>query len=451
MSEGPRPGSRSERHQRRGARGRRESAGGPPAADRQRVPVIEPLRPEPARSERRAQQRVGRRRQRTRISIALVVVIALVVAAAGAAIYRRHRKAATTSPHVKARTQRTLLLEIPSPDGDAIASALFATDPATGNASIVLVPARMLSQVPGFGSASFGEALKFGGAQLANDTLANQLGVIIDDGWVATQADLAALVDGVAGVDVEVDTELPGGKESSDVVLRPGQQHLGGQAAAAFATYGIPGQPELGRLTRFQLVLAALLDKLPKKAAQITPLVPVPKRQAGSTATRPDAIAQSLQLLAQARAVQQLTYKPIPVIDIDNGSDTETTRADPDQLAALVQADLAGSVPANDFRPDNRIVVRNGVGTAGVGQSVTRRLNAAGFSVVQTGNADNFDYKLSQVLIFDSGDRAVSEGEAVAAALGLLADRVEVSVDQQSVADVIVTIGADYVPTPPAG
>jgi hypothetical protein len=162
-------------------------------------------------------------------------------------------------------------------------------------------------------------------------------------------------------------------------------------------------------------------------------------------------IAETLRRLAEARAAQKLTYTVVPVTDIDNGSDEETTRVDPEQLTALVAAELAGSVPANEFRPDNRVVVRNGVGTTGIGQSVTRRLNAAGFSVVQTGNADNFNYKTTQVLIFDSSDRSVSEGEAVAAALGLSADTVEVSDVEQSVADVIVTIGADYTPSGSAG
>jgi len=190
-----------------------------------------------------------------------------------------------------------------------------------------------------------------------------------------------------------------------------------------------------------------VLDKLPKTGPEITALLP-----AAAVASAPPArVAETLQQLAQAKAAQKLTYKVVAVTDIDDGSDLETTRVDGPQLAALVAAELAGSVPANAYRPDNRIVVRNGVGTAGIGQTVTRRLNAAGFSVVQTGNADNFDYKTTQVLIFDSGDRAVSEGEAVAAALGLSADAVEVSDVEQSVADVIVTVGADFVPGSPAG
>lgn len=441
MTEGPRPGSRSERHlprrERRRARRAAEAPAAAPAAPM--PPVIEALRPEPPRSARRAQQRVGRRRRLGRGVLVALLVVAIVGAAGTAFLVLRNRDAAGDGgKSAPTRTQSTLLVQIPGPTtGDAVASALLVTDPAAASGSVILVPSRMLSQIPGHGSSVFGEALALGGVQLSQDALANQLGVVVDRAWLLKTAELAALVDSMGGVEVEVDVDLPGGPQSSEVVLRPGRQLLGGAAAAAFATYGLEGQPELGRLTRFQVVLVAVLDKLPKTAPEIAQLL------AGAPGTAAP-VAESLRLLAAARAVQKLAYKVIPVTDIDSGSDEETTRVDPDQLAALVAAELAPSVPPNAFRPENEVVVRNGVGTAGLGQSVTRRLNAVGFVVVQSGNADTFGYARSQVAIFDSTEESVQRGEAVAAALGLTPEAVEVSDLQQSVADVIVTIGADY-------
>lgn len=433
-----RPGSRSERHQRGRGKASRGEAAAP--AGQTRVPIIEPLRPEPPRSSRRADARAGKRRRRTRIALSLVVVLGLI---AGGVTWRlnQSRRPETAKREVaKARTQRTLLLQIPAPAGAALVSVLLVTDAEAGAGAVVLVPTRMLSQVPGFGSAVFGEALKLGGddgPQLAKDTLTNQLGVIVDESWVVTASALGSLVDAVGGVDVAVDVDLPGDATSSDVALRQGQQNLRGTEAAAFATYGVTGQPELGRLNRLQLVLAGVLDKLAQAPVQTT-IIPGP-------------VADALRLLATARAAQQLSYKVVPVTDVDSGSDQETTRIDSAPLAELVASVLAGSVPANEFRPDNRVVVFNGVGNPAVGQSVTRRLNAAGFVIEKTSNADNFNYSQSQVLIFDSGDRAVARGEAVAVALGLSVDVVEASEDQQDVADVIVTIGADYLSAAASG
>ena len=442
MTDDGRPGSRSERHQRGRAKGRRaEDASsprtvpsGPPF-----VPVIEPLRPPPARSERRADQRADKRRRRTRASLALIVVGALIAGGLGWAIYQRQKTKPPVANVIPARSQRTVLLQVPAPSGDALAAALLVTDTTSTDGVVLLVPSRMLSQVPGFGAAPFGEALKLGGDQgplLSQDALANQLGVIIDESWAVSAAALAGLVDAVGGVDVLVDVDLPGGEASSNITLRQGQQVLPGPEAAAFATYGVPGQPELGRLTRFQQVLRGVLDKLVATPLQSTAI--------------PRPVADSLNQLAKAQAAQQLSYKVLPVTDIDNGSDLETTRLDPAQLAPVLEV-LAASVPANEFRPNNRVVIFNGAGNPAVGQSVTRRLNAAGFRVEKTGNADNFNYERSQILIFDSGDRAVAAGEAVASALGLSADQVEMSVEEQDVADVFVTVGSDYAAGPPAG
>ncbi|MEO6715123.1 MAG: LCP family protein [Mycobacteriales bacterium] len=410
------------------------------------MPVIEPLRREPARTARR-QQRVGRRRKRGQVVLALVLLAALLAGAAAYFVLRPGGVDGTTKSAADTRSQRTLLLQIASPGEGATVAVLLATDSKTDAASLVLVPALMLSQVPGHGTAAFGEAHALGGPQLSQDTLANQLGLIIDRTWTLTPGELAQLVDSVGGIDVAVDIDLPGGTESSGIALRSGQQVLNGPAAAAFATYAADNAPELARLMRLQVVLLGLLEKLPKTTGEISALLPAGQSAAGPA---PHTVADALRALDEARLDKKLTYKVVPVADVDVGIDEETTRLDTDKLAAMIAPDLTASVPDNAFRPNNRVVVRNGVGTAGIGQSVTRRLNAAGFAVVQTGNADTFDYKTTEVLIFAEADEAVGAGDAAAAALGLTGDAVKISDTEQSVADVIINVGADYAELPAA-
>lgn len=370
----------------------------------------------------------------------LVVVLVLVGAGAAYRVFRPDNALPAATPPVKVRTQHTLLLQIPAANGDAIASALLVTDRATSQASIVLIPSRFVTQIPGYGSAVFGEALRFGGPLLSKETLANQIEIIVDDALLLSPEALAALVDSVGGVTVDVDVDLPGGDESSKITLPAGQdQHLAGPQAAAFAMYGVDGQPELGRLSRVQAVLTGVLDQLVANGVEIDSVIPT------SAATPTATVTESLRLLAKAREAQTLSYQVIPVSDIDVGDDSETTRIDTAQLTPMIAAELAGSVPLNEFRPDNRVIVFNGVGTAGIGQSVTRKLNAVGFRVVKTSNAEAFDVKTTQVLIFDNSDRTVRLGEAVARALGLAEDAVEVSDITQDAAEVLIYVGADYV------
>jgi hypothetical protein len=88
-----------------------------------------------------------------------------------------------------------------------------------------------------------------------------------------------------------------------------------------------------------------------------------------------------------------------------------------------------------------RVIVYNGVGTPGVAGAAARQLIRAGFRVVDSKNADRFDYKTTRILLYH-GTKA--DADRVREALGVGAIAVES--EAQDVADIILIIGADYVP-----
>lgn len=460
------PGSRSERHQRRRKTGGRTTDGSAPprtphtlpsrsstapgTATRGAVvppPVIEPLRPEPPRRARRSGQRADRRVRRRRIltvvGSALGVVLLVVAAVFAVDRLRGDAKGEGTKP----RTQRTVLLQIPADDGTAQVGALIATDPETGRAAVMLLPSRVLTEVPGHGDTTFGRALALGGADLSRDTLANLMGVIVDGTWTLTAPGLQAMVDEVGGVIVDVDADVTRKDKDgvTEVLLKAGaQQTLDGESAVRFATFVAPDEQELARLPRLQAVLEGLVERLPKTAPAVSALLP---GTAGSVASVPPAtLAEQLMALADARRREAMSPAVLPVSEVDAGGEQVTYRLEQVELDNLVQKDFAGSVPENPFGSKNRVLIRNGVGTAGLGQSVTRKLLPAGFRVVGTGNAPTFDHEKTVVLVFDSADEDVELGQRVAEVLGVSDDAVQLSDIDQTVADVIVIIGRDYKP-----
>ena len=128
---------------------------------------------------------------------------------------------------------------------------------------------------------------------------------------------------------------------------------------------------------------------------------------------------------------------PLPVKPIDLGGSTyfEPQR---DQIADLLFQ--WWGVTANGDAAV-RVIIYNGVGTPGIGGLAAQQLISAGFRVVDTKNADNFDY-LTTTIVVQSG--RLEHGQAVRDALGV-GDVMQQSSDQD-VADVIVIIGQDYVP-----
>jgi len=88
-----------------------------------------------------------------------------------------------------------------------------------------------------------------------------------------------------------------------------------------------------------------------------------------------------------------------------------------------------------------RVIVYNGVGTPGLAGLASQQLIRTGFHVVNSGNAENFDYKTTLILLYH-GTRA--DAEAVRGILGT--GEIKVQSAPQELTDLIVIIGADYRP-----
>jgi hypothetical protein len=130
---------------------------------------------------------------------------------------------------------------------------------------------------------------------------------------------------------------------------------------------------------------------------------------------------------------------------IDTGIETVNYRLDREAAAEAVTARFSGSLPPARAQGGGEVLVQNGVGTPGLGQSARERLVDAGFTFVGGGNAASFGRATSVVVIPDADPDSRQLGRAVAAALGLPAAAVKVADRGQSVADAVVILGEDFV------
>ncbi len=131
-------------------------------------------------------------------------------------------------------------------------------------------------------------------------------------------------------------------------------------------------------------------------------------------------------------ALVPLTVKPITL-----GSQTyfEPQRS---ELADLVES--WWGVKLSEAKT-TRLIVYNGAGNPGIAGEAAQQLIRGGFRVVDTKNADKFDYKETQIVV---QDKDMTAGEAVRKVLGT--GKVIDQPSDQDVADVIVIIGKDYKP-----
>lgn len=135
---------------------------------------------------------------------------------------------------------------------------------------------------------------------------------------------------------------------------------------------------------------------------------------------------------------ESVAVVPMPVKPITLGNQTyfEPQR---DQIADLVETWWGVRIHADEA--PTRVIVYNGSGVPGIAGIAAQELIRGGLRVVDTKNADRFDYRTTSIIVQNG---PVSAGEEVMAVLGV-GEVLEQTADQQ-IADVIVIIGKDYRP-----
>jgi len=413
----------------------------PPAAPSGAVvpagnPSVLPSGAVPLGSRTLARQERERRSQRTRVVLAALVALVLLVVAA--TYVSRHAGGKHHAAPVASIPSSVVLLQIVDAQG-AEGIALLGDQHASAGA-VVLVPPQLSVDAGGDGGATMQSAALLPGTAAA-DGLSDALGLRIDGTWTLTPAGLAALVDSIGGVDADVDVDV---RQGDVIKITAGQQHLGGAAAAEFATYAVPGQPAQAQLARLDTVLEAVFAKLSAKPAGVSAQLAA----LGATSHSTMPLARLSQVLADLTALDasnSLVYQSLPVHELDTGG-TPTYTVDSTGAEGALSA-LTGSSTGDAANPTAiRVLVRNGVGTPGLGETTRAKLAKAGDVYVPGGNLLPFDKDPTVVLISEDTPQQRAMGDQVAKALGLTDASLRVTGEGQSIADVVVVLGTDYRP-----
>jgi hypothetical protein len=411
-----------------------------------RTPNIAPPTIKMSRAERRRKQKKKQRRQRGSVVGVLAVVGAIVAAVV---VVKAAGGGDDKTSAATVRTQTTLLFQIRGADNKAAASALLAHDPKPASGAspgvMLLVPSRVIADIPGRGSAPFGNALGLATSPtLSQATLTDLIGVTVDGTMAFTGATFVRFINNLGGIVADVDTDVVRtAKSGPSLVLVPSGdgQRLDGAAAFAYATYGTgPTQ-----LPRVQHVLEGILAKLTAPTVFANAM-----RGLGTGAQLTMSVSRAGDLLTGVAAddrTNQIDVQSLDVKPVDTGGPAAYI-IDAPRVREFVNRSLKASVPEGLLGGANRVLVKNGIGTPLLGTTTRERLLRAGFVYVDGGNVPGFPRRnaTSVVLVFSTGPDAQARGTKVAGALGLPSADVQVSTLGQSVADVIVILGRDYKP-----
>jgi anionic cell wall polymer biosynthesis LytR-Cps2A-Psr (LCP) family protein len=398
------------------------------------------------RKTEREARRNAARRQLLLVGAAVLAVLLVIGVTVVVLSGRGDKSPVATAP--RPPHQSTLLVQVAGADGTAVSSALVGVTSRSGTGAALLIPAGLLVDDASSGNTSFGETLTLPSKTASTDALTDLLGVRVNDRWVLSQQGLAALVDKVGGVQVTVDVDVINKNAKGDevVVVHAGSQKLNGAQAAAYATYLAEGEPETVRLARFNDVFDEVLRSLPANRATVAATLTGLATGSTSSLAAPK-LANLLDVLRAAAVKETLHYDVLPVNNIDTGDTVDTYGLDSSKANTLLQSLFAPSLQKDPTGDTVRVLVENGVGTPDLLASARAKLVDAGFRFITGGNASELSATdATVVLIEDGSQKSQARGARVAKSLKLPSNSIQINPRGQTVADVIVILGADFKP-----
>ena len=341
--------------------------------------------------------------------------------------------------------QQTLLIQVRN-DADLGADNMVAAVGGSLPAAQLLVPSRLIVDVPGAGQQTLGQSARLLDRSASQDALSDLLALRIDGTLSLARLALAGMVDYVGGITVDVDRAIPVTDEvtgTETVAVPAGTQTLDGNQAATYALAWLPEEPEASRMARYSQVMTATISSLPDDALRIQEMLTSLGGSARTTTTTP-AVAEFLLQMRTSILAGGQQVRVLPTNDIEAGEALAVVRVDL-RAADAVMTSLMPQAVLSGVESSPRVLVQNGVGTPGLGAGARDRLVGAGMVYINGGNAEQFGLEQTLVIVADDTSASLALGEQVAEALGVPATAVQIAEDGQNVADVVVVLGADFV------
>jgi hypothetical protein len=321
---------------------------------------------------------------------------------------------------------RSVLVVVGTGPGDC-AFALVAAFP-EGPPTLTILPQSLLGVVPGYGQFTLAEALSFEGPELAALTVANELGVRIDDVLALAPGDLARALPAKVPVDLPVALFADRGEGPVQVVGAGPQQVPPATIEVLLVTAGAGDTLEWlqrqGAAWRGVLGVAALDAEVADRLAALP--------------GDPAATVANLLLAAATAESLELGAPPVEAA----AASAPGTLALSAVAAEFVGARLGHLLLLAGERP--RVEVLNGNGRIGATRVVAEAVVRRGYRVVRTDNADRFDYP--STLVIAQGAGAQEAAREVAGIVGAASVYLE-EADPSPLVEVSIIVGLDI----PAG
>lgn len=279
--------------------------------------------------------------------------------------------------------------------GRADTIVLLSISPKTKDALILSIPRDTRVEIPGRGMDKINHAYAFGGESLLTKTVSSFLDVPIHFYAVADFNGFVYIIDELGGVEIDVEKEMhyvdkAGGVE---INLHPGKQILNGEKALQYIRFRYDKLGDLGRIKRQQKLALAVI----KKMINFDSMIKIPQISEGmKDYIETNIEARDTVALANLfRGVNQEKFRIETVqgepVYIEGISYLEPNVEEVQQrVKSLIYGKNSGM----------KVEVLNGNAMTGIAHKIANDLELQGFEIVNLGNADNFNYEKTKIIIY---------------------------------------------------
>jgi hypothetical protein len=286
-------------------------------------------------------------------------------------------------------------------------------------ATVTLIPTLLFELLPGYGYFPVGDAAGFEGPELAQIAVANALGVRIDRVVVVPSRRLSSL-------SLSLDVKL------SEPVIEHGDVTDFQIAEQGIRTYD-PGTLEELLTLQFDSSPVSWLERQAAVWRSLLEAMAVDPTLAAQIMGDSPSAATLARVAAGDPEVSFIPVEPVAVAGGDDGF--QLVQVD---VAAFVVERLQHLALATEERP--RVEVLNGNGEILATRAVVEAIVAAGFHVIKTDNAENFEFQ--ETVVISQGRANLDSAEAAASILGVRMVQLEVAAPS-GVVDLSIIVGQD--------
>jgi len=273
--------------------------------------------------------------------------------------------------------------------GRADTIVFLSISPKTKDVLILSIPRDTRVEISGRGMDKINHAYAFGGEKLISKTVSSFLDLPIHFYAVADFKGFVNIIDELGGVEIDIEKEMhyvdkAGGVE---INLYPGKQILDGAKALQYIRF------RHGRIKRQQKLALAVIKKM-MNFDSITKIPQISEEMKGYIET--DIKVQDAIALANLfKGINKEKYKvetvqgePVYIEGISYlEPDVEEVRQ---RVKSLIYSKNSGM----------KVEVLNGNAMTGIAHKIAKDLKLQGFEIVNLGNADNFNYEKTKIIVY---------------------------------------------------